>query len=374
MLGKKVRVGHQLNLDPYMMTGIACGAFILGTWLWYRFVEGVDPEVIYHTNWSRLLYSFPAGLALALICGDIESRVLAVVLAVGSVLVGTLHTERKSIWLKALLIIIPIAFLALFTPIIFVQKLIVGWTILTAAFFMVIRLWWIALNFYDKRQSKSSDTDKGKKELFSALKWFLPQHYNLEQAVLTSILAIALLLISLLWFYSISVPRIISTNEVDGASLSCAVPPWLSSEDKGIIEVDVTNHLKQSQDFNIRLSTADPESYQLGTLSPGQATIMVPPSSQGSETFVITTYPLFTLLKFKGLFRSWNYRLNLVIERKLTKSVCVSVDLPIVSLYLPSLYVHASTFQGWLLRSFWGFAQVLVTLFFASRPERKIKS
>jgi hypothetical protein len=296
------------------------------------------------------------------------------------------------LWVRVLAFVLVIAFAFLLAPIVYVKEPTLGWIILLAGDFATLRLWWLSLDFYDKSQEgKDSDRSSGKskegdgkerrKGLWEKLLgWVFPDDYKIDQVVLTPILIIALLLTNLLWFHSQLVPDVVMMDMDSEESVAIVHPPWLSTEDQGAMEVRFTSPLPSPQTYTVTVNSLNPSGqlaasvYSVGSkdnLSVGHTVATIPSSSQANFYFTIETDPVSSSIHLTDLFKGWEYDFEVTVEGEKIPSQTEDFSIPVPSLYLPSLYASASTFQGWFLRSFWAFAQVLAAAFFAARVDRR---
>lgn len=365
---------------------------IIAGGLWYIFVEKLAVRELDIDPTAPLLYPglvFVAGSALMLLGVSQDSFAHTVLLFLFLSLLALWLWKSIPLWVRVLAFVLVVAFAFLLSPIVYVKELTLGWMVLLAGDFATLRLWWLSLDFYDKSQegkdsdrssdrSKEGDGKEGRKGLWEKLVgWVFPDDYKTDQVVLTPILIIALLLTNLLWFHSLLIPDVIA---MDSAGLVTIVhPPWLSTEDQGVMEVRFTNPLPSPQTYTVTVSS-NPSGqlaasvYSNGSkdgLAVGHTVATIPSSSQANFYFTVETDPVSSSIHLTDLFKGWEYNFEVTVEGEKTPSQTEDLSISVPSLYLPSLYASASTFQGWFLRSFWAFAQVLAAAFFAARVDRR---
>ncbi|RLC91745.1 MAG: hypothetical protein DRI79_02090 [Chloroflexi bacterium] len=403
---------------------IALVIALLAGIIWFCFVERSVEHNHVSTGWKlvrRIAYSIPAAvflltlflspgqmslsarcLTIAALCALLAYLLFALPLATysdGSGLERLVPWE----WLRFLLLIIPFLGILLLSHHISdtIPGLISGWLCLLSGSFLSLRLWWKALDWLDesrqqakrrvpasgevagsqnKREEKDEDKDKKYegpdpwRRIWEALLGFY--HRYPAEAFPTLLVILSLLLVHLLWFRLQIMPithRVPASDETRKPDFSVFItaPPWLSTEDRGDVIINVTNHLTSTLALTVTLavtSTGETPGAEVMYLldreedaTNGQIFFKVPAQAQASESLTLVTLPLHNRLYVSNL------PLQITMQGNHTPVEPLQISVPILSSFLPAMYASSRTFLGAIFRLAWAIAQVSTAVLFASR-------
>jgi len=398
----------------YLAIALACGLF------WFSFIEHDmiprDTPVRFGHIVRRALYSIPAcAFVLTLsISPDILAGLawyFSVTLCCGTMVyflllaafpdVDWLNQLIPEMWLRFLCLVVPfITMLTVNVSSTAVAGILAGWLNLLVATFLILRLWWKALDRFEEARKRSEndaedskaknpgESEKESKEtrplemLWEAIMGFY--HRYPGEAVPTLLLFFFTLLAHVFWFRLQIAPTVRSVCDDRGKGISVGIvtPPWMSMEDQGELIINVantgslTNTIPISSSFVLTVALTVPDvigipGAELAYLANdeekglnGQILVEVPPGTQVSKSIKLTTMSLHKEL--------WPDNLLLqvyVAGNGISQTKTLSID--IISHFIPAVYASSRTLLGTVLRLAWAIAQVSAMVWFASRGGRQ---
>jgi hypothetical protein len=397
----------------YLAIALACGLF------WFSFIEHDmiprDTPVRFGHIVRRALYSIPAcALVLTLsISPDILAGLawyFSMTLCCGTMVyflllaafpdVDWLNQLIPEMWLRFLCLVVPfITMLTVNVSSTAISGILAGWLNLLVVTFLILRLWWKALDRFEEARKRSEndaedskaknpgESEKGSKKtrflerLWEAILGFYHPYPRYPEGIIpTLLLFFFTLLAHVFWFRLQIAPMVrpVCDDRDKGISVGIVTPPWMSMEDQGELIINVantgslTNTTPISSPFvlTVALTVPDVEGIPGAELAylandeekglNGQISVEVPPGTQVSKSIKLTTMSLHKEL--------WPDNLLLqvyVAGNGISQTKTLSID--IISHFIPAVYASSRTLLGTVLRLAWAIAQFSAMVWFASR-------